>query len=125
MARDTDRILFLQRSVHCDEPRTWGMCSGEIDDEELPEETALRELEEETGHDGDVSLVSLLVSRTDGRMFWSYLAIVDEEFVPELNWEHTGHAWVTPGAWPQPLHPGVERMLSDRHAHTIIAGVVL
>jgi hypothetical protein len=32
---------------------------------------------------------------------------VEQEFVPELNHEHVGYAWIGTGRWPRPLHPGL------------------
>jgi hypothetical protein len=36
--------------------------------------------------------------------FWCRL---ESEFVPVLNHEHIGYAWVESGSWPRPLHPGL------------------
>jgi len=33
--------------------------------------------------------------------------VVGEEFIPKLNKEHKGYAWVSIEGWPKPLHPGV------------------
>ena len=30
-----------------------------------------------------------------------------EEFVPVLNDEHLGYAWIDSGTWPRPMHPGL------------------
>jgi hypothetical protein len=29
------------------------------------------------------------------------------EFVPVLNQEHMGYAWIDRGQWPRPMHPGL------------------
>ena len=32
---------------------------------------------------------------------------MDNEFVPVLNYEHLGYAWIDAGQWPKPMHPGL------------------
>jgi hypothetical protein len=32
---------------------------------------------------------------------------VDGEFIPRLNHEHIGYAWIATGSIPRPLHPGL------------------
>ena len=39
-------------------------------------------------------------------MYYSFVAVVDEEFIPTLNNESAGYAWVNIGQWPKPLHDG-------------------
>ena len=39
-------------------------------------------------------------------MYYSFVAVVEEEFIPTLNDESAGYAWVNIGQWPKPLHEG-------------------
>ena len=32
---------------------------------------------------------------------------VQKEFIPNLNDEHIGFAWINSGTWPKPIHPGL------------------
>lgn len=52
-ARDTGRVLMLQRAMTMDDPAagTWEFPGGHIDGDESPFETAMREWQEETGNE--------------------------------------------------------------------------
>jgi len=39
--------------------------------------------------------------------YHTFFCVVEEEFIPVLNDEHTGYAWINSGIWPKPLHPGL------------------
>ena len=36
-----------------------------------------------------------------------FFCSVENEFVPKLNDEHVGYAWIDSGTWPKPMHPGL------------------
>jgi hypothetical protein len=40
-------------------------------------------------------------------VYYTFLITVNNEFVPELNYEHRGYCWVNLKDYPKPLHPGV------------------
>jgi hypothetical protein len=42
-----------------------------------------------------------------GFSYHTFFCSVDEEFIPVLNYEHQGYAWITSGTWPRPMHPGL------------------
>jgi hypothetical protein len=46
--------------------------------------------------------------------FHTYLAIIDNEFIPILNDEHSGYAWTNVNCWPKPLHIGLRNTLQNR-----------
>jgi hypothetical protein len=39
--------------------------------------------------------------------YHTFFCTVEREFVPKLNYEHTGWAWIASGTWPRPMHPGL------------------
>jgi hypothetical protein len=39
---------------------------------------------------------------------------VKNEFIPKLNNEHDGYAWVSFSKWPKPLHYGLKNTLSKK-----------
>ena len=39
--------------------------------------------------------------------YHTWICVVDTEFVPRLNYEHLGYAWIDAGTWPKPMHPGL------------------
>jgi hypothetical protein len=44
----------------------------------------------------------------------TYIIIVDDEFIPNLNGEHSSYAWCKYSHWPKPLHTGVKSTLSSK-----------
>jgi hypothetical protein len=42
------------------------------------------------------------------------LCVVNNEFLPALNNEHDGYAWVSFGHWPKPLHFGLQNTLTKK-----------
>lgn len=120
LARDTGRILLAHRSAGCQEPHTWGTWGGAIDPGEDPAEATRREAEEEAGFRGRCDLHPLYVFQSGSFRYYNFLAIVDREFQPRLNWENQGYEWCEWGEWPEPLHSGLEKMLADpKSARTI------
>jgi 8-oxo-dGTP pyrophosphatase MutT (NUDIX family) len=113
LARDTGRLLIAHRSRAVEQPGTFGTWGGAIDRGEKPEAAARREAMEEAGHAGHLTMVPLYVFRDKKFRYSNFLAVVDHEFTPELNWETQGYRWVDYGDWPQPLHFGLQAMLSD------------
>lgn len=116
VAPDGD-ILLLRRSA--DEKNYgghWGLPGGGVEADESPEQGAVREALEEVG--AEVATDSLKpmdrVRTPNGLAFHTYAVPVAEKFVPQLDGEHTGYAWASIDMLPRPLHPSIDRMLSDR-----------
>jgi 8-oxo-dGTP pyrophosphatase MutT (NUDIX family) len=117
LARDTQRWLFLHRAKGRT-AGTWGLAGGKQEPSDATPYAALqREIQEELG---DIPTVSKTVpieryaSRDDAFYYNTYILIVDHEFIPTLNDEHTGYCWVSYDHWPKPLHQGVKTTLSSR-----------
>jgi len=112
-AKSTNRFCLAHRSSRVKEPNTWGIWGGAMDLNEDPKKTAYRELYEETGYLGEVNLQYLWTFKHhSGFTYTNFVAIIDEEFIPKLNWETQDFIWVEFGNWPTPLHPGVSIMLN-------------
>ena len=45
-------------------------------------------------------------------IYETFVNIVEDEFIPELNYEHVGYAWVDVDHFPKPLHPGLYQTLN-------------
>ena len=113
LAKSTNRIMIAHRSSAVLEPNTWGTIGGALDSDESPDSGVIREIKEETGYTGSVELIELSVfEHESGFKYHNFLAIVDNEFTPELNWETQEISWFDYGTWPHPLHPGLELALS-------------
>jgi 8-oxo-dGTP pyrophosphatase MutT (NUDIX family) len=113
LAQDSLRFLFQLRSAEVDQGECWGTWGG-IEAGESETQAMQRELHEEARYDGPARLVTLLHTSTPELSYQNFLAVVPTEFTPVLNWESAGAEWVDYGRWPDPLHPGVRKLLDDK-----------
>lgn len=113
IAKDTNRILLQLRSSTVDNPHTWGIWGGEIDNDESPEQTMVRESQEETGYDGDLTILPLTVHKDHNVVYHNHLVIIDKEFEPIINDETEDYLWTSLENIPDPMHYGLEFILSD------------
>jgi ADP-ribose pyrophosphatase YjhB (NUDIX family) len=108
-AVDTGRYLYLMR----DDPKhpdTWGLPGGRMEPGETMIEAIERECREELGSMPEyIRLVPLEKFTTADHHFsyHTFFCSVATEFIPKLNDEHTGYAWLASGIWPKPMHPGL------------------
>jgi ADP-ribose pyrophosphatase YjhB (NUDIX family) len=108
-AINTQRYLYLMRDDP-KHPNTWGLPGGRMDPGETMIESIKRECDEELGAMPDyIKLVPLEKFTTADQHFayHTFFCTVSKEFVPLLNHEHTGWAWLASGIWPRPMHPGL------------------
>jgi 8-oxo-dGTP pyrophosphatase MutT (NUDIX family) len=128
IARDTGRVCLAHRSLNVQEPNTWGMWGGAMDKGESPEQTALRELQEETGYSDPVDLQPLWTFKhSSGFRYYNFLAIVDSEFSPRMDRETQDFEWFDlddTESWPSPLHPGVQILLSRSDVQQQLMSVI-
>ena len=118
-AKSTKRFLFLNRQQK--QKGTWGMVGGSTHDTESPWQGLQREIVEEIGFQPTISKtipLELFVSKDTRFKFHTFVCVVDTEFVPKLNVEHSGYAWVSVNAWPLPLHEGVKKTLQNKQIET-------
>lgn len=118
-AKSTKRFLFLNRQQK--QKGTWGMVGGSTHDTETPWQGLQREITEEIGFQPTITKtipLELFVSKDTRFKFHTFVCVVDQEFVPKLNVEHSGYAWVSVNAWPLPLHEGVKKTLQNKQIET-------
>jgi 8-oxo-dGTP pyrophosphatase MutT (NUDIX family) len=105
----TQRYLYLLRNDPR-HPGTWGLPGGKVDDSETLIQTIERECREEMGFLPDYArLVPLekFTSADNKFVYHTFFCSVGQEFIPTLNDEHSGWAWIASGNWPKPMHPGL------------------
>ena len=104
----THRYLFLLRagSKHAG---SWGLVGGKLEPGETVGQALLREIHEEIGAViQDPKLIPIEKFTSDNNfVYHTFLITVPQEFVPVLNEEHRGYAWLPLSDHPKPLHPGV------------------
>lgn len=115
LALDTERVLLQFRNSDKRHKHTWGFWGGLVEKGESPYEALTRELDEELGLVPDINKlnpIDVYQSKDKNFMYYSFVAVIEEEFMPNLNGESCGYAWVNIGTWPKPLHEGARATLS-------------
>jgi len=115
-ARNTKRFLFLERTK-TKTAGQWGLVGGMAEGNETPWKALEREIGEEVGKTPPIKKViplEMFTSNDSKFFFHTYLAIVDNEFIPILNDEHSGYAWTNVNCWPKPLHVGLRNTLQNK-----------
>jgi 8-oxo-dGTP pyrophosphatase MutT (NUDIX family) len=112
-SRATKRYLFLLRNQKR-HAGSWGLVGGGVEPGESLVEALRREIVEEIGFIDVEKIIPLEKFTADNTNFeyHTYLLVVADEFVPQLNDEHRGYAWTAINDHPKPLHPGVWRTFS-------------
>ena len=108
-SQSTNRYLYLMRN-DAKHPDSWSLPGGKAELGESLLDTMTRECSEELGFMPEyIKLIPLEKFTSADNVFEynTFFAVVDAEFTPVLNEEHSGYAWITSGVWPRPLHPGL------------------
>ena len=117
LAKDTKRFLLLLRSQG-KTAGTWGLVGGKKEPGDATVfDALLREINEEVGKTPAIKKViplELFTSNDQHFQFNTYVLLVDKEFIPTLNEEHSGYAWCEFESWPKPLHQGVKNSLNSK-----------
>ena len=117
LAKDTRRFLFLLRTQG-KTAGTWGLVGGKKEPTDITAVDALkREITEEVGKTPVIKKIvplELFTSNDQNFQYNTYVLLVDKEFMPTLNDEHSGYAWCTYDEWPKPLHQGVKNSLNNK-----------
>lgn len=113
---ETKRFLFLHR-VSGKTANTWGLVGGGTEAGETPFEGLKREIIEEIGEVNNIVKtipLETFVSNDSKFNFHTYVVLVKDEFIPILNNEHDGYAWVSFKKWPKTLHHGLRNTLQNK-----------
>lgn len=122
MSRDTKRFLLGYRSKDVNPPKLWGTFGGAIDDNYSPEENMIKELYEETKYkkQNTDEIIFLHEYRDRTFSYYTYLVVINEEFIPRLNWENEKAEWFDYNLWPFPMIEGLEKCLDDMKVQNIL-----
>ena len=107
----TSRVLLSLRAPHKTHPMCWSLFGGMVEDGEQPKEALLRELREEMGSEPDIERIypfDIYQSKDKHFKYYSFLTIVEDEFIPVLNTENCGYCWINLCCWPKPMHQGAK-----------------
>ena len=105
-SKSTRRYLYLLRADI--KNSTWSIPGGGINKNETLFEGIERECKEEMSFDiSDSKLIPIQKFVNNNFSYHTFFCEVEDEFIPLLNEEHVGYAWVTEGQYPKPLHPGL------------------
>jgi len=113
VAKDTNHILLVLRSALVNEPGTWGLVGGKVDEDEDVSSAVRRDTKEELGYAGNVKLIPSHVFKADAFEFYNFLGVIPEEFTPRLDWENDDFGWFDLQDLPSPLHFGVHSLLAN------------
>lgn len=117
LAKDTKRFLFLLRTQG-KTAGTWGIVGGKKEPSDVTVLDILkREITEEVGTSPEIQKIvplELFVSNDQHFQYNTYVLIVENEFIPMLNKEHSGYAWCSYDTWPKPLHQGVKNSFNNK-----------
>lgn len=105
----TKRVLLNLRSPHKTHAMQWALFGGMVERDEQPKDALMRELTEEMGFVPDIEKLypfDVYQSRDGHFKYYSFVAVVVDEFIPELNDESCGYCWIDLGEWPKPMHQG-------------------
>jgi 8-oxo-dGTP pyrophosphatase MutT (NUDIX family) len=107
VAEDTGRWCLQQRSDTVSDPGVWSTWGGGREPGETLEQTVRRELAEEGGYVGPLTLEPL--SRNS--QYATFIGHVPHEFEPRINKESKDWCWCSADQLPEPMHPGLAQAL--------------
>lgn len=106
-SKTTDRYLYLLRTSG-KKSSTWGIPGGKIESHETLLEGLERECKEELNFfPEEAKLIPIQKFINNDFTYHTFFNEVENEFIPILNDEHCGYAWVGNNQFPKPLHPGL------------------
>ncbi len=113
----TERVLLNLRAPYKTHGLTWCLWGGMVEEGETPIECLNREILEEVGYTPDIGKINPfdVYESDDGHFrYYSYICVVDEEFIPHINKEAVGYCWSKLGIWPKPMHQGANITLCNQ-----------
>jgi 8-oxo-dGTP pyrophosphatase MutT (NUDIX family) len=116
-AEDTGRFFFVLRSSLTSYPSKWSLCGGKIHSDEHVLDGLTRELSEELGFVPEITkwaAFNSFLSNDEKFSYYSLILLTPKEFMPILNHENDGYAWVNIDNPPFPLHPRLREVITRK-----------
>lgn len=103
----TGRYLLAQRSQLVGTHKgMWAVVGGAMEEGEDTFEAALREFKEETKFDNSYLNKQLIhIYKDEENTYYIYILFLEDEFIPELNWENDAYGWFESENFPVNSHP--------------------
>ena len=114
---NTNRYFFLLRSKTSSYPSRWGLVGGKVHHDEQILEGLSREITEEIGFLPQIDkwvAFNCFTSMDKKFQYHSILILTPDEFIPKLNHENDGYAWVELENPPKPLHPRLREVMTSK-----------
>jgi 8-oxo-dGTP diphosphatase len=110
-SKNTKRFLYLLRNDN--KNICWALPGGKLEYNETLLSGLKRECIEETNFwMEDLKLVPIQKFVNNDFTYNTFFCEIPGEFIPDLNDEHLGYAWVTLENYPKPLHPGLFNLIN-------------
>ena len=112
-AQDTNRHLFLLRNNKSSSE--WGLPGGKVEFGETLKVALQRECNEEIKfwpEHAKLFPIEQFNSNDANFTYHTFYCIIASEFIPVLNHEHIGWAWIDSSTYPKPLHRGLFNTLN-------------
>ena len=113
----TNKYFFLLRSKTSSYPSRWGLVGGKVHHDEQILEGLTREIVEEIGFLPEIEkwvAFNCFTSADKKFCYHSILILTPDEFIPKLNHENDGYAWVCLDNPPKPLHPRLKEVMTSQ-----------
>lgn len=107
----TERVLLNLRAPYKTHSLCWSLWGGMSELNETPKDTLLRELSEEMGYVPNIAKMypfDIYESKDKHFRYYTFVCVVSDEFIPDINKEAVGYAWTKLGVWPKPMHAGAK-----------------
>ena len=98
-----------------------------IDGDETPKQALDRECTEEMGFVPDVTKTypfDIYESRDKNFRYYTFVCIVEDEFIPVLNEESIGYLWIKRDEWPKPMHVGARNTFASQKGQALLDIIV-
>lgn len=118
----TGKVLIIQRGMQQSGAGLWACFGGKFEPglDKSPKDTAKREFAEESCYAGlyKISRTPLYVNKDNHRLFYTYVGIFEEEFIPDLEkaGEAMNYGWFSLDEMPKALLPGFKEAIEKTYS---------